>query len=384
MPYGEEGPGLDIDFDSIEIPGRRHRPSCHQGGHRGGPENPIETSRRSPALSCLRAPLPRGYNDKNDSNSRRDHRVRRTCLSLPGLSPGFFSLYARACDSTRTTSLRRFLVRSSAPPYEALRSTPLPNRSPMRPKSRSAAARRSGSPMKSARELQQARDQRGRRRSETNAWRHPQVSVVPRLAAVLLDGGRLHTRSEEPGHGPGVREPAWREDKVADFVTMSTQSHDDDPHPELPRVLHQEERSRKTRPRAQPGKGRWPTWSTRRRCRDSVRLTVFEPAEGESKPKWPPESLVRTCAGDRWNRAKSSARWWRPRPSGGISLRRERPRLSGRRSGHGSGRLQRTLLPHVRADRRLRPRLDRMFIWPRKPLGGPATSVLPSAAQGAR
>ena len=24
------------------------------------------------------------------------------------------------------------------------------------------------------------------------------------------------------------------EDKVADFVTMSTQSHDDDPHPELP------------------------------------------------------------------------------------------------------------------------------------------------------
>ena len=65
----------------------------------------------------------------------------------------------------------------------------------------------------------------------------PEVSVVPRLAAVFVDGGRLQTRSEEPGQGPGIHDPAWREDKVANLLTMSTQIHDQDPHPELPRCF---------------------------------------------------------------------------------------------------------------------------------------------------
>ena len=54
---------------------------------------------------------------------------------------------------------------------------------------------------------------------------------------MYVDGGRLQTRSEEPGQGPGIHDPAWREDKVANLLTMSTASHDADPHPELPRCF---------------------------------------------------------------------------------------------------------------------------------------------------
>jgi hypothetical protein len=64
-----------------------------------------------------------------------------------------------------------------------------------------------------------------------------EVPVAPRLAVVSVDGGRLQTRSEKPGQGAGVHDPAWREDKVGDLVTMSTQSHDHDPHPDLPRCF---------------------------------------------------------------------------------------------------------------------------------------------------
>jgi hypothetical protein len=140
-------------------------------------------------------------------------------------------------------------------------------------------------------QLQQARDQRVD--AFENKQATPEVSVVPRLAAVFVDGGRLHTRSEEPGHGPGVREPAWREDKVADFVTMSTQSHDDDPHPELPACFTKKKEVVKL-VQGLAGQGAL-TDVVERGDAETPALTVFEPAEGESKPKWPPESLVRTC-----------------------------------------------------------------------------------------
>jgi hypothetical protein len=140
-------------------------------------------------------------------------------------------------------------------------------------------------------QLRQARDQR------VDAFENkkvtPEVSVVPRMAAVFVDGGRLHTRSEQPGQGPGVREPAWREDKVADFVTMSTQSHDTDPHPELPACFTKKKEVVEL-VKGLAGKGAL-TDVVERGDTETPVLTVFEPAEEESKPKWPPESLVRTC-----------------------------------------------------------------------------------------
>lgn len=143
------------------------------------------------------------------------------------------------------------------------------------------------------RQLLEARDQR------VDAFRNkeakPEAPVAPRLAVVSVDGGRLHTRSEAPGQGPGVHEPAWREDKVADFVTMSTQSHDTDPHPDLP-ACFTKKREVVELVQGIAGQGALADVIEEGGEGPPV-LAVFEPADDPPKPKWPPEPLVRTCLG---------------------------------------------------------------------------------------
>lgn len=120
-----------------------------------------------------------------------------------------------------------------------------------------------------------------------------EVTVIPRLAVVLLDGGRLQTRSEAPGQGPGVHAPAWREDKVADFVTMSTQSHDADPHPDLPECFTKKKQVVKL---VQEITGQGASADVIEGGVEAPpALSVFEPAADQSSPEWPPEPLVRTC-----------------------------------------------------------------------------------------
>jgi hypothetical protein len=121
----------------------------------------------------------------------------------------------------------------------------------------------------------------------------PESSLVPRLAAVFVDGGRLRTRSEEPGQGPGVHDPAWREDKVANLVTMSTKSHDQDPHPELPRCFTQRHEVVKL-VQGIAGQGALAD-VIETGGEDPPALTVFAPIEDEPSPRWQPEPLVRTC-----------------------------------------------------------------------------------------
>jgi hypothetical protein len=140
-------------------------------------------------------------------------------------------------------------------------------------------------------QLQQERDQRVDAFEDKQAT--PESPVVPRLAAVFVDGGRLHTRSDEPGQGPGVRDPAWREDKVADLVTMSTQSHDTDPHPQLPACFTRKKDVVEL-VQGLAGQGAL-TDVVERDDAETPSLTVFAPAEDEPKPSWPPEPLVRTC-----------------------------------------------------------------------------------------
>lgn len=139
--------------------------------------------------------------------------------------------------------------------------------------------------------LQHQRDQRVEAFREKPA--PPEVSVAPGLAAVFVDGGRLPTRHEEPGQGAGVHDPAWREDKVANLVTMHTEVHEQDPHPELPKCFTKKREVVElvqgiAGPGAladviEPGAEALPAW------------TVFEPAVDEKEPCWPPEPLVRTC-----------------------------------------------------------------------------------------
>jgi hypothetical protein len=140
----------------------------------------------------------------------------------------------------------------------------------------------------------QLRHDRDRRVEEfQNQQATPETPVVPRLAVVAVDGGRLHTRSEEPGQGPGVHDPAWREDKVAHFLTMSTQSHDHDPHPQLPRCF-----THKTSVvelvQGIAGQGTLAD-VIESGGEEPPALTVFAPVEEEPEPPWPPEPLVRTC-----------------------------------------------------------------------------------------
>lgn len=59
-----------------------------------------------------------------------------------------------------------------------------------------------------------------------------QVPNVPGVVAVEVDGGRYQRRAE--GLGCGVRDPRWREDKVACLVTLTSTTHDTDPQPEPP------------------------------------------------------------------------------------------------------------------------------------------------------
>ncbi len=56
--------------------------------------------------------------------------------------------------------------------------------------------------------------------------------IVPELAVVSCDGGRIRTR--EPDNGPGVSNPQWRETKNAAFERMASDTCGEDPCPELP------------------------------------------------------------------------------------------------------------------------------------------------------
>ena len=66
-------------------------------------------------------------------------------------------------------------------------------------------------------------------REDTLAREYPQL---PRVATVMVDGGRVQTR-QESGE-PGVTDPAWREVKVACCQTHSSAVHAVDPQPEPP------------------------------------------------------------------------------------------------------------------------------------------------------
>jgi hypothetical protein len=138
-------------------------------------------------------------------------------------------------------------------------------------------------------QLREARDQRVAEFQDHRLV--PETDVAPKLAVVSIDGGRYQTRTE--GRGPGAHESAWREDKVADLVTMSTRSHADDPHPELPRCFT---RKKEVVELVQGISSQGaladvidPT------AEESVPLTVFEPAADRADASWPPEPRVRTC-----------------------------------------------------------------------------------------
>jgi hypothetical protein len=88
------------------------------------------------------------------------------------------------------------------------------------------------------------------------------------LATVMIDGGRIQVR--QPGHGPGVHEPAWRETKTAILLRMKRQTSDVDPQPTLPTCFAAPLGSAIERP------------------------SVNEPATPSQRPDWRPVPVVRS------------------------------------------------------------------------------------------
>jgi hypothetical protein len=62
-----------------------------------------------------------------------------------------------------------------------------------------------------------------------------EVTNLPEVAVVEVDGGRIRTREES--QGPGTHEPVWKESKNGLCCRMSSQTHASDPAPELPSSL---------------------------------------------------------------------------------------------------------------------------------------------------
>lgn len=87
-------------------------------------------------------------------------------------------------------------------------------------------------------ELSAQRDQQAA--SHEQGKLKPEVAGPPEVVAVGTDGGRIFTREE--GCGRGVHEPAWKETKVACLMTLSSQTYEDDPHPDLPGCFAESER----------------------------------------------------------------------------------------------------------------------------------------------
>lgn len=62
----------------------------------------------------------------------------------------------------------------------------------------------------------------------------PAYAQPPRVATVMVDGGRVQTRQEKDEPGPGVCAPRWQEVKVACCQTLASSVQATDPQPEPP------------------------------------------------------------------------------------------------------------------------------------------------------
>jgi hypothetical protein len=110
---------------------------------------------------------------------------------------------------------------------------------------------------------------------------------APRVAAVMLDGGRYQTRAAEAGRG--VTEPGWREDKVACCQTYASQESKSDPQPQPPSKFL--DRQRVTRLAAE-------LRSRSGRSVNRAETTASKPSTKRSRrrsdPRKRPQRLVRT------------------------------------------------------------------------------------------
>jgi hypothetical protein len=129
----------------------------------------------------------------------------------------------------------------------------------------------------------------------------PQYAQAPSLAVVSTDGGRIMTRAAGER---GVHEQAWKETKNACLMTMSSTPSERDPHPELPGCFQDRDYVEQlvreihaTASRTSQNSGEIPAISatTEAAASSASPRSAAPPSPQESKPRWRPQRLVRTC-----------------------------------------------------------------------------------------
>jgi hypothetical protein len=137
----------------------------------------------------------------------------------------------------------------------------------------------------------------GRQEQEVQAYQEGQLprgyQGPPKVAAVMLDGGRYQVRA--PGQGRGVTEAGWKETKVACCQTLASPERATDPQPEPPRKFLQPTAVARLvatmKARQAAGRSEKPTAPARRRRRSKqkrpgpkvlVKTVVATTAEAES------------------------------------------------------------------------------------------------------
>jgi hypothetical protein len=117
----------------------------------------------------------------------------------------------------------------------------------------------------------------------------PRVAAPPEVVAVEVDGGRLRTR--EPGCGPGVHQPQYKEDKIACLVNRHSDVQEQDPQPEPPPSFLQPRRVQRLVRQMKGQAGEQPQ-------EESEQEVVPEPGQPEAadeRPQGPAKDRVRTC-----------------------------------------------------------------------------------------
>jgi hypothetical protein len=133
--------------------------------------------------------------------------------------------------------------------------------------------------------------------------RLPPTEPAPEVVAIALDGGRIMTRT--PGHGVGVHEQHWKEDKVACLLTLAGETFAEDPHPEPPRCFLDAPTVDKLVRDIQAHHGprqenELPQLAELRLGKETIQATAAAADQGNvapEKPAWPPERAKagRTC-----------------------------------------------------------------------------------------
>jgi hypothetical protein len=149
-------------------------------------------------------------------------------------------------------------------------------------------------------ELTAARNQRTESLRKQPFMTPPKQAAPPiPVAAVMADGGRIQTRP--PGPGPGVHEPHWRETKRAVLVRMTSVESAVDPHPGLPECfaaarLAPRQAEASAREVGPPGSGVRALCDTPAQGGASVGGIPWTGSQTDGQPKDPthPQCLLRT------------------------------------------------------------------------------------------